>query len=341
MDEALYYNVIALHIRGNYASLSSLFKKYGSWKGVFTKEWEAGADLLDPEKSWDKLVHAGIKLMLLGAAEYPAALAEIPHPPFGIYVRGEIPVLENAIAIVGTRRATPEGKHIAEEFAEALARKGCTIISGLAFGIDAAAHAGALRARGRTLAVLPGGLDAIYPRTHGKLAEKIIKEGGAIISEYPPGEVPYQSRFLERNRMVSGLSRGTVVIEAPKRSGAIATARFAFEQNRDLFVVPGSIAHPNFKGSHALIRQGAELVSDPAQILRAYNMEESASASFDEKNFSSEEILILQALQSIQAPLDVDKITTMTKLKSQIVNQTLSFLLIRNVIRETGTGYTI
>ena len=187
-----------------------------------------------------------------------------------------------AIAIVGTRRATPDGKSTARRFAAELARAGIVIVSGLAFGVDAAAHEGCLDAEGKTVAVLACGLANIYPRNNEPLAKKILAQGGAIISEYPPDMPAYPSRFLERNRIVSGLSKGTLVIEAPERSGSLATARFALEQNRDVFVVPGPIAHPNFKGSHALIRQGAELVTTPEDILESYGIarEKSIGAEF-------------------------------------------------------------
>lgn len=288
-----------------------------------------------------------------GDTKYPALLREIAHPPFGIYVRGTLPqsmLPPNAasalvIAIVGTRRATPEGKAIARRFARDLAQAGFIIVSGLAFGIDAAAHEGCLDANGTTVAVLAGGLDKIYPRENTKLAEKILAAGGAIVSEYPPGVPPYPIRFIERNRLISGLARGTLIVEAPYGSGSLATARFALEQNRDVFAVPGAITQKNFEGSHQLIRQGATLVTTPEEILESYGVSRKdavcAQMRAHKDAYSPEEALILQALVDSATPAEVDKIIAATKLEPQAVNQTLSFLLFRNLIKETGGGYTI
>jgi DNA processing protein len=300
-----------------------------------------GGKISDPEAEWKKLAEQNIELILREDECFPPLLREIPHPPFGIYIKGVLPRNDQmAIAIVGTRRATPDGKSAARRFGAELARAGIVIASGLAFGVDAAAHEGCLDAGGRTVAVLACGLGHIYPRNNELLAKKILGSGGAIISEYPPDMPAYPSRFLERNRIVSGLSKGTLVIEAPERSGSLATARFALEQNRDVFVVPGSIAHPNFKGSHALIRQGAELVTTPEDILESYSIikEKTATATFAG---TPEEKAILKFLAACAAPADIDKITEATKLQPHTANQTVSFLLIKGMIREDSSGYMI
>jgi DNA processing protein len=245
------------------------------------------------------------------------------------------------IAVVGTRRATPDGKNTARRFAAELARAGIVIVSGLAFGVDAAAHEGCLNAGGKTLAVLACGLANIYPKNNEALAEKIIAQGGAIISEYPPDMPAYPSRFLERNRIVSGLSKGTLVIEAPERSGSLATARFALEQNRDVFVIPGQITHPNFKGSHELIRQGAELVTTPEHILAAEGMLKEDKKMLDTSELAPEEALVVHFLRESGAAQDIDKISVAAKLQPHIANQTVSFLLIKGMISERGDGYVI
>jgi DNA processing protein len=282
-----------------------------------------------------------IQLILREDDRFPQLLREIPHPPFGIYIKGALPENDQlAIAIVGTRRATPDGKNTARRFAAGLARAGITIVSGLAFGVDAAAHEGCLDAGGKTTAVLACGLGHIYPRNNELLAKKILAHGGAIISEYPPDMPAYPSRFLERNRIVSGLSKGTIVIEAPERSGSLATARFAFEQNRDVFVVPGPITHQNFKGSHALIRQGAELIVCAEDVLESYDITKKRVAVAAFAGTPAEKV-ILEFLASCAAPMDIDKITEATKLQPHTANQTLSFLLIKGMIREDGAGYMI
>ena len=275
---------------------------------------------------------------------FPARLREIAKIPDGIYVRGGAPVEmlgRDMIAIVGTRRATPDGNRIAEHFGRELARAGLGIVSGLALGIDAAAHEGAVEARGFSVAVLANGVDRIYPNTNARLGERILQSGGMIISEYPPGEPVYKYRFLERNRIVSGLARGVLIVEAPESSGSLATASFALEQNRDVFVVPGSISHPNFRGANQLIRQGAELVTKPEDILEAYNLERRPKHAAENYRGSSEETLILQALAKAGRPPDVDKISLMTKLEPRIVNRAITFLILNRAVIESEGGYIL
>ncbi|MDP2650618.1 MAG: DNA-processing protein DprA, partial [bacterium] len=208
------------------------------------------------------------KVIDIKEEDYPFLLKEIPNPPKQIYVRGVVPDLRlPAVAIVGTRKATTAGIGIAEGVAADLASRGITIISGLAMGIDTAAHRGALGVRGRTVAVLGNGISEIYPAQNERLAEEILETGGAIISEYPPGEPSFRGNFIHRNRIISGLSVAVVIIEAPLRSGALSTAGFAAEQGRNVFVVPGPVTHPNYVGSHALIRDGATLATGAADIL--------------------------------------------------------------------------
>ena len=202
-----------------------------------------------------------------GDPSYPYLLRETPRPPLSLYIKGELPGRGEGLAIVGTRRPGREGPAFAADFAGAAVRSGMVVLSGLAFGIDAAAHRGALEAGGKTIAVLPSGLDRIYPAAHAGLAAAILSEGGALISEYPPGTTPLAYRFLERNRIIASLARATLVIEAPARSGALATARSAAEANRDVFVLPGPSRDPRYAGSHALIREGAILVTCPEDLL--------------------------------------------------------------------------
>ncbi|MEK7481868.1 MAG: DNA-processing protein DprA, partial [Patescibacteria group bacterium] len=171
---------------------------------------------------------------------YPALLREIPNAPEKIYILGKLPPEESLkIAIVGTRKATDQGRIIAKKLAEKLTNLGIVIVSGLAMGIDTAAHEGAVVANGKTIAVLANGLDKIYPAQNENLAKKILELNGAIISEYEPGKPALEHQFLERNRIVSGLSVATIVIEAPERSGSLVTARLAAEQGREVFVFPG------------------------------------------------------------------------------------------------------
>ncbi len=343
MHDALYYNALAREENGDRGKLKKLGDACGGdWQCAYQKCLRNRPLLPDPEKEWEKLERSNMRLILLNTPEYPPLLKEIANPPFGIYVRGNLPSSEKIpIAIIGTRKATGEGKATAQRFAGELSKHGFVIISGLAFGIDAAAHIGCLDADGITVAVLASGADVITPRANDRLAKRILENGGSVISEYPPGSDALPYRFLERNRIISGLSKGILVIEAPESSGALATVRFATEQNRDVFIVPGPIAHPNFAGSHHLIRNGAELVAKPEHIMEAYGIMHGEFSGAKKTGWSPEEGSILNALRACAAGADVDKIAAMAKLEPRTANQALSFLLIKEIIEETAGGYKI
>ena len=207
-------------------------------------------------------------LVAIGAAEYPPLLAAIADPPAALFVEGDIRTLSlPQLAIVGSRNPTPGGSETAFAFAAEFARHGLIVTSGLAIGIDAAAHQGALDAQGATIAVLGNGIGAIYPRRHQQLAARIVAGGGAIVTQYPSGVPPIGRNFPHRNRLISGLSIGVIVVEAAKRSGSLVTARCAAEQGREVFAVPGSIYNPLTRGCHALIRDGATLTENVADVL--------------------------------------------------------------------------
>ena len=208
-----------------------------------------------------------IHTLFLRDAAYPARLTNISDPPERLYVRGTLPPNDSpTVAIVGTRKATREGRETARAFARDLAGRGAVIVSGLALGIDAAAHEGALDAHGKTIAVLGGGVDTIYPPSHESLGRRIV-ESGAIVSEYPAGTPCYPNQFLARNRLISGLADAVVIMEAPITSGALATARHAANQGREVFVMPGPAGHPHYEGSHMLIREGARLIRNAKDLL--------------------------------------------------------------------------
>jgi DNA processing protein len=203
----------------------------------------------------------------LGDECYPAQLLEIPDPPCVLYVKGRIDLLSNTgIAVVGSRNATTQGLINAEQFSTSLSQAGLTVTSGLALGIDTAAHAGALEGAGSTIAVIGTGADIVYPARNRDLAHRIAEEG-CIVSEYPLGTPAVASNFPRRNRLISGLSKGVLIIEAALQSGSLITARMAIEQGRDVFAIPGSIHSPLAKGCHALIKQGAKLVETADDIL--------------------------------------------------------------------------
>jgi DNA processing protein len=215
------------------------------------------AALADQEKRAERV---GARLLLLGDPDYPPQLAAIPAPPPFLFVRGQLRAEDAlAVALVGAREATPYGLQVSEELAGALARRGVTVVSGFARGVDTAAHRGALAAGGRTMAVLGSGVDVIYPPENRALVARVV-ERGALISQLPMGAPPLAAHFPLRNRTIAGLALGTVVVEAAPRSGALITAGHAGELGREVFAVPGHITSEKSRGSHALIQDGAKLV---------------------------------------------------------------------------------
>jgi DNA processing protein len=343
MQEELFYNALNVALDSDYKKIEVLQSKFSSWEAAWQELMRAKKTLPDPQKEWQGAERLGVRLMFRESPLYPPLLKEIPQPPFGIYVLGTLPQ-ENlkTLAIVGTRKATVEGKGLAKKFAAELAERGFAIISGLALGIDAAAHEGCLEAKGKTVAVLGNGLDYFYPRTNERLAKRILAEGGSIISEYPIGAKPLPYRFLERNRIVSGLADGVLVVEAPENSGALVTANHALDQNRQVFVIPGPISHPNYIGSNRLIRSGAELVTKTEDILEAFNIETSAEKTSPENFETPEEQKVYEALKKFSEPASIDKILAITDLSASEANRAITYLIIKNVVKETGGGcYTM
>jgi DNA processing protein len=341
MTEGKFYNALNIATDSGYKKLFELFGASGAWEKAWRNFSAREKSLVDPEKEWEKLQKLGVRLILRNDPDYPPQLGEIPFPPFGIYALGALPRDFSAIAIVGTRKATSDGKELACKLAGELSDAGLFIASGLAFGIDAAAHEGCLRRNGKTIAVLACGLDFFYPRSNEKLAQKILAGGGAIVSEYPLGAEPLPYRFLERNRIVSGLSRGVLIIEAPKESGALATARFATDQNRELFVVPGAAMNPNFYGSHRLIRSGALLVTSAEEILSELGLTAETNNQLANASLAPEEKVIYETIKIAGQPLDIDKIIELSNLEASAVNEKISRLVIKNLLKETPDGYTI
>lgn len=223
------------------------------------------SDVVDHASAWLKTPHSGF--ITITDPGYPTRLHELSDPPLGLFYLGDPEVLQTKqLAIVGSRNPSPAGQRHARLFAKALAQQGLVITSGLAMGIDAAAHEGALAAQGLTLAVTGTGLDTVYPHSHQDLAARIAQDG-LLISEFPPGTPPKRQNFPRRNRLISALSLGTLVVEAAMRSGSLITARLASEQGREVFAIPGSVDNPLARGCHALIRNGAKLVETAQDIL--------------------------------------------------------------------------
>ena len=269
------------------------------------------------EKEAKQVAEAGGFFLTREDAEYPARLLELYDPPAVLWVRGDVALLERpGIAVVGTRHPTPYGSGMAEMLARDLANRGMTILSGMARGVDSAAHKGALDAGGKTVAVWGTGIDVVYPKENKKLAERIVASGGAIVSEFPLGTFPAPQNFPLRNRILSGMSVGVLVVEGGEYSGTRITARCAMEQNRDVFAVPGNVTNKNSWGPNTLIKQGAKLTATwediweemPSQIrlqleeeMRASGQSESklsgsASLFEDEKPMPEAERVVLERL---------------------------------------------
>lgn len=270
---------------------------------------------------------------------YPEALKKIQDPPRVLYFRGNFDITKKAcLAIVGTRRCSPYGKRIALEISSELARAGLVIVSGMARGIDTMAHVGCMEARGKTIAVLGTGLDekSVYPQSNIKLARKIVESGGVLISEYPENTHGSKMTFPKRNRIISGLSFGVLVIEAKKRSGALITAHWAKRQGKKIFATPGPIHSLNSWGPHYLIKKGAELITSADDILEKLNLPRLSCLTSDVKQegYTPTEKLVLDALKD--GAENIEKIIEKTSLPAAAVAGILTNLEIENKIRNLG-----
>jgi len=322
--------------------LGALATKYGSWESAW-QNTRRDFRLIDPEIEWEKMRVQGVDLILKDDANFPALLKEIYSCPWGLYFRGALQSLEQpSVAIVGTRNATNAGLSAAEKFAKELSGVNITVVSGLALGIDTAAHRGALAGGSPTFAVLACGADIVYPAQNQSLADSIIKAGGAVISEYPPGSPALPYRFLERNRIISGLTKISIIIEAPEQSGALATARYAVEQNRDVGAIPGPLNHPNYKGNYSLLKSGAALITETADILEALNLGELTLVSKKTPiGLNDLETQILNILKNAGEALTVDKIIELAKVEPANAQQTLTRLIIKDIIKESSGRYEL
>lgn len=294
---------------------------------------------INPDKLLSGLAAENIQVITANDKTYPKLLAQIYDPPQLFYLKGRLmPEDEFALAVVGARKYTGYGKQVAENIVKDLARNKLTIVSGLALGIDALAHYSALEAGGRTIAVLGSGLDkqSIYPSDNRYIADKIIAGGGAIISEYPIGTPPLRHNFPQRNRIVSGMSLGTLVIEAGEKSGALITARHALEQNREVFAVPGNIFSPVSIGPNNLIKLGAKAVTEAKEIMETLDLMQAASYIENKKIIpeTKEENVVLSCLS--REPLHINEIIRLAKLDINIINSTLIMMEMKGMVRNLG-----
>lgn len=291
---------------------------------------------IDLERIWGNIQKAGIKVITWDDENYPRRLKEIDQPPPVLYILGELTVQDEwAAAIVGTRRMTGYGRQVTEELVELLARHGVTVVSGLARGVDASAHQTALKHGGRTIAVLGSGVDQIYPPEHRKLAEEIARNG-AVISDYPPGTPPESNNFPPRNRIISGMSRVVVVIEAGITSGALITSTFAADQGRDVFALPGSIYANQSKGTNRLIQQGARPLVEVKDVLDALNIEQVQEYRQARLELPADprEQQILDSLG--YEPTHIDDLGNSTGWGMDTLTATLTMMELKGLVRQVG-----
>lgn len=283
-----------------------------------------------------RLAQHGVRALTWEDAEYPRRLKELEQAPPVLYVRGDLlPEDDWAVAIVGTRQVTAYGRQVAEELAGFLARRGITVVSGLAKGVDAVAHTAALRAGGRTLGVVAHGLDSIYPTAHHGLAQEMTRSG-AVLSDYALGTPPDSANFPPRNRIISGLAQAVVVIEAGERSGALITAGFAAEQGREVFAVPGPIYAPNSKGCNMLIERGAHPLLQFETLLKVLNLETMDS------NKDARQALPADATEAAlfgllgAEPMHLNEIGARAALPIAQVSSTLTLMELKGLVRHVG-----
>ncbi|MEK7557594.1 MAG: DNA-processing protein DprA [Patescibacteria group bacterium] len=294
---------------------------------------------INPDDLMEKIAKENIEVVTIEDKHYPKLLKEIYNQPPLLYYRGKLTIADEfALAVVGSRKYSSYGKQVAEQLIKDLVINNLTIVSGLAIGIDTLAHETTLIAHGKTIAVLGSGLNKknIYPTQNCYLADKIVASGGVIISEFPLGTPPLRHHFPQRNRVISGLSLGVLVIEASLKSGSLITARHALEQNRDIFAVPGNIYSPNSSGTNYLIEQGAKLVSTANDIIETLNLTQ-VSSYINNKTIipdSQEEEKILTILTF--EPIHVDELIRLTKLDTATINSTLTIMEMKGVIKNLG-----
>jgi len=335
--------------RVRFAQLENHFGSLGSaWQATPAELKKAGLDRnaaqaittwipkISLDDEMEKLSRYGVKVFTCNDELYPSRLKEIYDYPPLLYVRGELlPQDEWCLAVVGTRRATVYGRQVTEEIVADLAQSNITTVSGLAKGIDSVAHQAALDAGGRSIAVFACGLDIVYPSENASLARRIMQQG-ALISEYPLGTRPKADNFPRRNRIMSGLSMGVLVVEADVTSGAMITAQLALEQNREVFAVPGSILSPASRGTNHLIQEGAKLVRDYTDILEELNLM-TIARQIEMKEIlpaSDTESLLLKQLSA--EPTHIDEVCRSSGLPVATISSTLAMMELKGLVKQMG-----
>ncbi len=330
-------------LEGHFGSLSDAWRapasqlsRAGLGRRVAQRVVESRAKI-DPDAELESMRRAGVAALTWHDEGYPPRLREIYDKPPVLYVKGGLlPEDERAVALVGTRKPTAYGREAARRLTADIARSGAAIVSGLAAGIDGIVHRAALEEGARTIAVLAGGLHDIYPSAHRALARRVA-ENGALVSEYPLGVRPDRLNFPRRNRIISGMSLGTVVVEAPEKSGALITARHALEQNREVFAVPGEILSSAHVGGNALIRDSAaKLVTCAEDILSELNLEAVERQLELAAFFPEDEAQAAVFAFVTQDPIHIDEITRKSALPASTVSGALTMMELKGAVRQVG-----
>ena len=322
-----------------------------AWNANASEFYEAGIEqdvvekILESRKNifvdqeFEKLEKENIKIITINESSYPALLKETHSAPAVLYFKGEMEKDDLTVAIVGSRKVSIYGRQVTSQLARELSGTGLTIVSGMALGVDVIAHNECVKLKNKTIAILGGGIDtaSIYPSSNYQTAENIISSGGAIVSEYPVGTPPLKQHFPARNRIISGLSLGVLVIEASEKSGALITAKFALEQNREVFAIPGSIFSNNSIGANNLIKLGAKLVTKSEDILEELNLESVAEIKKAREIIpdNEEEKLILENL-SADEPIQIDKLAKIVKINTAALSSLLTLMEIKGKVKNVG-----
>ena len=322
---------------GFYASSSELTRAGIEQK--IADEFIEARKKIEPERVIENIEKENIKIVSIEDNIYPKLLKEIYDPPLFFYYKGEFGVEDEfSIAVVGSRKCSNYGKQVVEQIVKELALNNITIVSGLALGIDALSHQATVEAKGRTIAVLGSGLDknSIYPFSNRNLADKIIENNGVVMSEFPLGTAPLRYNFPQRNRIISGLSLGALVIEAGEKSGSLITSRFALEQNREVFAVPGNIYSPISMGPNDLIKQGAKLVTTALDIIETLDLTK-INVHIENKKLipeSVEEEKILKHLTKV--PMHINNLIQITELDTAKISSALTIMEMKGMVKNLG-----
>lgn len=355
ISDLIYLYIISLLPFRDWHTVAQLHQRFGSFEKVWQtnitnwynfglnpkiiEQWKIIKHDNDPEKIWQLCLKNNIALLNYSDALYPKLLKQIYDPPLLLFYKGVLISADEAcVAIVGSRLMTSYGKVAVPRIAEPLIASGCTIVSGLAYGIDAAAHNEAIKNNRRTIAVLGSGLDdnCLYPKMNLNLSKQILENNGLLLSQYPPGMPAFQHQFVARNRIVAGMSLGVCVVECKTKSGALITADYAMDMGRPVYAVPGPINSALSEGPNNLIKNGATPITSGKDILEDLNLSITVEPT-KKTALNSNEARVLKCMQS--EPLTIDDICELTKLSSNEVISTLTMLELQSLIMSSNDGY--